>query len=242
MKPAPLTPVAAAIRRKGYKLDARPLVPNLFGIRSHAVRLHAPGLLDEDPIDPFASITNRWDDYIGVTYFDGVLWREFMFVGTTDPGNLAGPDQRGTAVMKPGQYVDAYALGKHRGYPAIVNWGLTAPEYWRVNRTALHGVHASGEGNEYIGLNIHRANRDGDNPPTDVGPYSAGCQVIKDYDDWTWFLDKVTALQNYAEHTHARDYMTYTLLMLGDVTEVPEPQGHQLRGDGTISLIPEEDE
>jgi hypothetical protein len=109
MKRAPLPPVVAAMYRLGHHVDARPLVPNLVGIRAVRARLD----LDKD-VDPFESLTDRFDDYVGLVFHDGIMWREFLFRGTTDPGNLAVPGQRGTAVMQPGQYVDAYMLGDHR--------------------------------------------------------------------------------------------------------------------------------
>jgi hypothetical protein len=221
MKRAPLPPVVAAMYRLGHHVDARPLVPNLVGIRAVRARLD----LDKD-VDPFESLTDRFDDYVGLVFHDGIMWREFLFRGTTDPGKLALPGERGTAVMKPGQYVGAYMLGKHRGYPALVNWGVTAPAYWRVvdkdGKPELVG-----EGEEYIGLNIHRANRDGDNPPTLVGPFSAGCQVIQDHDDWEWFIEKVASLASYAAMAHDLDYLTYTLLYTTDITDPPEPQEAQ---------------
>lgn len=221
MKRAPLPPVVAAMYRLGHHVDARPLVPNLVGIRAMRARLD----LDKD-VDPFESLTDRFDDYVGLVFHDGIMWREFLFRGTTDPGNLAVPGQRGTAVMQPGQYVDAYMLGEHRGYPALVNWGITAPAYWRVvDRDGK--VEKVGEGDEYIGLNIHRSNRDGDKPPQAVGPYSAGCQVIQDHDDWRWFIGKVTTLAGYTSMAYSQEMFTYTLLLSTDITDPPSPQEDQ---------------
>lgn len=209
------------MERLGHRLDRRELVPNLVGLRAVRSRLDL-----DVPVDPFESVNNTFDDYIGLVFFDGRMWREFLFRGTTDPGKLALPGERGTAVMKPGQYPAAYAVGKHRGYPALVNWGMTAPAYWRIVDNAGE-PELVGEGNEYIGLNIHRASRDGDNPPTLVGPFSAGCQVIQDYDDWTWFIEKVTTLAAYAAMAHDVDYLTYTLMLTTDVTDPPLPQEAQ---------------
>jgi hypothetical protein len=237
MRPAPLGPVGKAMRRLGYALDSRQLVPNLVGIRGEMVALTH----DFDKPQPFAGVTNKWDDYVGVVYHDGTMWHEHLFTATCDPGNIA-TSGRGTAVMKPGQYVDAYKLGVHRKgtaseHDAIINWGLTAPDYWRISR---HGasLEVDGQGSEYIGLNIHRARAPAIPVPESVGPFSAGCQVIKEGTDWEWFITKVTTLAQHADRVHNQDYMTYTLLMLRDVTDCPEPQ---LRQDGaTISLIPED--
>jgi hypothetical protein len=224
--PSDLTmgPVARAIRRK-YRLDCGLMVPNLVGIRSLFV---GEGPLRTDEYDPFASQTGQWDDYIGVVWFDGNIWHEHLFAGTTDPGKVAASEnERGTAVMKPGQYVDAYALGNHRGYPAIVNWGKVAPDYWRVRRVPGEPPTVVAENDEYIGLNIHRARAKDKPAPEEVGPYSAGCQVIREYRDWDYFYSLVKELFTYAQAIHGVQYMTYTLLTTHDVTDTSQPQGAQ---------------
>jgi len=212
-------PVARAIRRR-HILDERVLVPNLVGVRSMVT--------SANPDDPFASQTGRWDDYIGVVWNDGIIWHEHLFCGTTDPGRVTNrPGERGTAVMKPGQYVRAYKPGLHRGSPALVNWGLCAPSYWRVRRVPGETPAVVAHGDEYIGLNIHRARGEGEPVPVEVGPYSAGCQVIKDHDDWEQFFERVLDLYEKARDLHDMKYMTYTLILTTDVAHTPRPQGEQ---------------
>ena len=210
---------ALAYLRRGYKFNAEG-APNLYGIRGR------------NPFNPitgdwppeFASQTNEWDDRIGVFWYDGKYWHDHHYAATTDPGDNHAeydPNQRGVAVMKPGQYVDAYTLGKHRGHPAIVNWGLCAPDYWRIVKDLTGAPFVAAEGREYIGLNIHRSRLAGEAPDS-VGPYSKGCQVIQLPLDYDLYLAKVRYLAGLANC----DYLTYTLLTEGDVFPADAPQAN----------------
>tara|TARA_R110002096_G_scaffold44279_2_gene119014 strand:+ start:150 stop:824 length:675 start_codon:yes stop_codon:yes gene_type:complete len=205
-----------AYKRLGYTFNHRKNVPHVFGIR--ATPKADPHPLAAPPVD-----FGKWDDRIGVAWFDGTYWRQHMFRGTTDPGRIARTGQRGTAVMKPGQYHDAYQVGKHRGSPALVNWGTAAPRYWRVVADEQGCTSVSGEGSEYIGLNIHQGSQS-DTPPEEVGPWSRGCQVIQDYEDWQYFLKEVKRLTKYASTHHGLDYITYTLLLEREVLDQPAGQ------------------
>lgn len=111
-------------------------------------------------------------------------WRMLFYTQTTVSGlaGLKSPmNPRGTAVLKPGQYVDAYTLGFHKGkpdHPALIQCQNVT--VWRDDdRDWLPE-----EGMEDIGMfgiNIHRAN------PTTVtnyiGKHSYGCQVAKNVED-----------------------------------------------------------
>lgn len=207
-----------AYRRMGYKWNAEG-APNLYGIRGRSPFYDPSGSSPPS----FQSQSDLWDDRIGVFWFDGKYWHDLMFEATTDPGDNHkeyDPGQRGVSVMKPGQYVDAYILGQHRGYDAIVNWGMDAPDYWRiVKEDGVPTVVA--EGNEYIGLNIHRARASGE-APENVGPFSKGCQVIRHTDEWDRYLNEVTDLAYLA----SCEYLTYTLLTEEQVFPKDLPQLH----------------
>src|ERR1043166_5096729 len=69
--------------------------------------------------------SNKFDDFLHVFFRDAKLkWQHFKFAVTTDPGTywLKNPSQvNGTAILKPGQYIDAYSIGLHKGqYKALV--------------------------------------------------------------------------------------------------------------------------
>lgn len=211
------TPLAIqAMYRLGYEVNTEPFGGlNVFGIRS------APDEVDERDVW-LRTTLGHWDDRIGVAWWDGKYWRQLLLTGTTDPGRITRKGQRGTAVMKPGQYVDAYQLGAHRGHPALVNWGKCAPDYWRVVADDVGNITTDSEGSEYIGLNIHRGSTSS-TPPEEVGPWSRGCQVIQDIADWDYFYTQVERLAIAGSKT----FITYTLLTEAQVLDVPEVQGGQ---------------
>ena len=67
-----------------------------------------------------ANIPNEFDDLVGVVEGEKVSW----YTATTNPGthwlkNLMNP--KGTALLKPGQWVDSWKVGMHQGkYEALV--------------------------------------------------------------------------------------------------------------------------
>lgn len=100
---------------------------------------------------------------------------------TTDPGSfwLMHPENPlGTAVLKPGQYVDCWASGLHQNkaaHPALVQVGKVT-----VYRDADHDNVAEEQGKEdtgLFGINIHRSNATGKTMV--IYNWSAGCQVFQ---------------------------------------------------------------
>ena len=97
----------AILRHKKYQLFTRPYELNIVGMRGNSTE------------------PNRFDDEIHVFYKVSPLkWNYHVYKATTDPGTfwLRNPMQeQGTAILAQGQYVNAYALGLHRGqYEALV--------------------------------------------------------------------------------------------------------------------------
>lgn len=179
------------LNRKGYKLYTRPYELNIVGLRANS------------------KVPNRFDDQIHVFYKSGpVQWEYHVFNATTDPGTywLKNPlMEKGTAILAEGQYINAYALGLHRGqYKALVEVGpvTVIRDY---NRDAVldffNGSHDKG----YHGINIHHASVSGTTKYVDK--YSAGCQVFENIDDFNRFIALC--------EKHSRSYgnrFTYTLL------------------------------
>lgn len=125
-------------------------------------------------------------DWISVYKFLNDTWLTFQWPATTVPGLswLRRPMVRkGTAVLVPGQYRYAYALGRHKGVPALVQI-----EPVRVYRDGdLDDVFdldpdTIEQGN--FGINIHRASA----MAKVIGSWSAGCQVFKSNADFEEFL------------------------------------------------------
>lgn len=121
--------------------------------------------------------------------------------GTVDPGsyyinNPMNPD--GCAVMKYGHYKDSYCVGKHKGYDALVQckpidfYRITKVKFSLDNKDVPRGkwkiiVKGAELYNQLIGANQHRANPN--TVSTDVGQWSAGCQVTNQPKEYKVFID-----------------------------------------------------
>ena len=121
-----------------------------------------------------ANEKNKFDDSLYLV--NGPIM--FRYTCTTNPGtywlkNLLNP--KGTAVLKPGQYVDSWKLGLHQGkYEALVQ-----AKPITVYRDADKDDLAEEDGKEdtgMFGINIHHANASAIS--SFIDKWSAGCQVL----------------------------------------------------------------
>ena len=161
----------ATLRNKGYVLYDKPYQLNIVGVR-------------KDSTEP-----NKFDDLIYVFYKnDKGDWEGKYFTATTDPGTyyLKNPlSNLGTAILKQGQYIDSYAIGKHKGqYDALVQVKpvTVIRDY---DRNAILDFNNGREEKGLFGINIHKAGRDS----KDVNTWSAGCQVFQKSDDFNTFMN-----------------------------------------------------
>ena len=147
-----------------------------------------------------ANEKNKFDDQIYL--INGPLQQ--IFSCTTNPGthwlkNLLNP--KGTAVLKPGQYVDTWKLGLHQGkYEALVQRKPVT-----VYRDGDKDDTAEEQGKEdtgLFGINIHRANPSAISSIIDK--WSAGCQVLNNPKEFSILIE--TCKQS------KKDAFTYTLL------------------------------
>ena len=142
-------------------------------------------------------------------------WNFRHFKGTTDPGlhyRKNKMNAKGTAILKEGQYPDAYKIGLHRGYQALEQCG---------NLTVIRDDNGDGvlnfnaplvETGKHFKINIHRSNKHTES--TQVDKWSAGCQVFAKRKEWDEFM----AICNTAQaRNHER--FTYTLLHINDIME-----------------------
>jgi hypothetical protein len=191
--------IEAAVKGKGYAwFDSnKDYDVNIVGVRNMAT-----GRL----------ITNRFDDWLTVSYKVQGIWQFDIYRCTVDPGIRHSVQQllnpRGVARLVPGQYRGAYQIGLHQGkYSALVQ---RAPvRVWRdANRDMNFDEHTIDEG--MFGINIHRASATGTS--TLVDGWSAGCTVIAGINDFTKFMRTMN---------HARDMFsnrfTYTLIQSTDI-------------------------
>jgi len=149
----------------GFDFSVAPFKLNILGIRAKT------------------SIADAFDDEIHVFWRDdGGRWQHRNYPATTDPGTfwLKNPIMpRGTAILKSGQYVGAYRMGKHRGrYNALVQQGGPVTVIRDYNRDSVLDWHNGSEETGFFGINIHRAERVG--TTYGIDRHSAGCQVFQD--------------------------------------------------------------
>jgi hypothetical protein len=174
-----------SMRRLGYTVldDGR---WNIVGIRANT------------------DVPNSFDDEIHIIrkLNDGT-WENHYYQITTDPGlyYLNNPmNVKGTGIMAPGQYKDAYGWGHHKGqYEALTQQGPVSA-YRDSNRDNKIDYNISSIQTGMYGMNIHKA---GDSS-TSVDKWSAGCQVFKRSSDFSDFKSKLK--------TTGQKKFTYTLM------------------------------
>ena len=161
------------LKSKGYRLYDDPYQINVVAYRSKHVR------------------SNRFDDEIHVFYRDDQRqWHYHIFAATTDPGQywLDNPmHPQGTAFLKKGQYLDAYAVGYHRGqYQALVQTKPVTVIRDYDRKGLFHWFESGKEDTGNFGINVHRASGTGTTKAIDH--HSAGCLVFSRAEDFTHFM------------------------------------------------------
>lgn len=156
----------------------------------------------------FQLIGIRTKDYITNTFCDSFILynggQVHRFQGTTRPGtyyllHLLNPN--GAAVLKPGQYIDTWTLGMHRG--DHLAWKQYKPVivYRDGDLDSIpEEIGIEDKGN--FGIDIHRANAFKMSKLVDK--YSAGCQVFADPEKFSIFVKLSEASK--------QTFFTYTLL------------------------------
>ena len=164
--------IKAILKQNGYTLYTEPYRLNIVGLRNDSI------------------IPNRFDDEIHVFYTkqDG-SWNYHIWPATTDPGTfwLNNPSyEQGTAILAQGQYLDSYAIGKHKGlYDSLIqNRPVTVIRDY--DRDALLDFYNGERQTGNFGINIHRAESSGSTKL--INKYSAGCQVFQDAHDFEQFM------------------------------------------------------
>lgn len=147
-----------------------------------------------------ADAVNKFDDLIGLIENDTVTW----FTGTTNPGthwlkNLLNP--KGTALLKPNQYIDTWKLDLHQGKYLALCQRKPVTVYRDSDKDDFAEETAIVE-TGLFGINIHRANPNLVSQL--IGQYSAGCQVLNDPKDFEYLIKR-------CQESKQKDF-TYTLL------------------------------
>ena len=193
------------VEGKGYKYftddNNKSYDVNIIGIRNDETK---------------GRVTNAFDDTMTISYKneDGE-WQYHEFNCTTDPGthwveNIL--NDRGVAILKPGQYRGSHKLRLHQGKYLALGQKKHMKIYRDANLDGQYDLIEESVKDELIGINIHRATSRAGNKSTRVDKWSAGCQVIADNDDWHEFLDICQS----AREIHGNSF-SYTLLNSKDI-------------------------
>ena len=173
----------------GYQLFTAEHQLNIIGIRAHEKKV------------------NLFNDRIVLFYDDNF----HIFKASTKPGkywlnNLI--NKKGTAILKPGQYKNAYILGLHKNkYLALVQRGAEVVVYRDKDLDNEFDMKDATVETGYFGINIHRASKF--HLSELVGKWSAGCQVIQSKDDFNLLIQ---IAQKYKDFQPKPGFFTYTLL------------------------------
>lgn len=160
-----------ALSRRGYRILSRPFELNIVGVRANI------------------NVPNAFDDTIYVFFSTGSGWQLLNYPATTDPGMqyLKQPiNNAGTAILKPGQYLDCYATGLHRGLYSALIQQKPVTVIRDFNKDGKLDFQSGTEQTGMFGINIHRAESAG--TAKFVAGHSAGCQVFANAADFSAFM------------------------------------------------------
>lgn len=211
-----LTDIIKSAERLGYTIDKRPNKLNIIGVRNSK-----------------ATSQDKFDDLLAYFIYDnnGKLVGRVVS-GTTDPSTsfLKSPiNLKGAAILKSGQYKDAYQLGLHRNkYEALVQ--RKPVEVIRDNdRNALINYLAPTQTGLY-GINIHKSTK-GKNNEDIIGLDSAGCQVFRNIRDF----EDMMQLARISKNKYGNNF-TYTLLDDRDLLKFANTTILLVAGIGLVGL------
>jgi len=169
IEPKSIRALIATLNSKGYEIYTKPNQLNIVGVRNNSTE------------------PNKFDDFIYVFWKNKDLkWEGKYFNLTTDPGTyfLKNPlSKLGASILKQGQYVDSYAIDKHRGKYDALTQKKPVTVIRDYDRNAILDFNNGREETGLFGINIHKAGVDS----SDVDKWSAGCQVFQktaDFDDF----------------------------------------------------------
>lgn len=178
-----------ALKGKKYIIYTRPYELNIVGVRS---KNNVAGKFDDKLFVFWKNNKNKWE---GKSYNI-----------TTDPATyfLENPlSNLGSAILKEGQWKDAYGIGLHRNsYEALVQ-KKPVIVYRDYNRDAILDWNNGREETGLFGINIHKAGLNTE----DIGKYSAGCsvfQIVLDFEEFMALARKHRQLYG--------NVFTYTLI------------------------------
>lgn len=161
------------------------------------------------------NIPDRFNDEMLVLFKVKGEWVLFNFPITTYPGVywLRSPmTKEGCAIMKEGQYSRAYQIGPHFNITALVQTGNKVKVYRDNSKDSTITLIEDSIIEGYFGINIHPV-MDRDN--NTIGQDSAGCQVLKNFEDFSILMSLVKK----ASSLYGNSF-TYTLINKEELCKV----------------------
>lgn len=160
-------------------------------------------------------VTNKFDDYMTVSYKVDGKWEYNCFGCTTDPGKHWVENimkESGVAILKPNQYRSTYQIGLHQGKYEALRQVKPVQVYRDNNLDVCYDLNEEDVEQGIFGINIHRATKYEGRTSTQIDKWSAGCQVIASNDDWQDFMDLCRQSRDIWGNS-----FTYTLIESDDI-------------------------
>ena len=193
--------IEKAVERKGYVwFEGGDYNLNIVGIRNS---------------ETGGKVTNKFDDWVTLSYSVGGQLKYEEFEATTDPGshwerNLLNKD--GVAILVPGQYRGSHTIGLHQGKYEALRQHKPLKVYRDKNKDGVYDFSEESIKEGIYGINIHRATSREGGKSVQIDKWSAGCQVIAANDDFKLFMELV----NKSAKLYGNSF-TYTLIESKDI-------------------------
>ena len=193
--------IKSAVRAKGYKwFENGDYNLNIVGVRNS---------------ETGNEVTNKFDDFITLSYKIGGEWSYHCFDATTDPGKHWVENimrEEGVAVLKENQYRGSHKIGLHQGKYEALRQQKPVQVYRDNNLDGNYDLLEENIQEGIFGINIHRATKWEGKKSTQIDKWSAGCQVIAANDDFRLFME----ICNKAKDTWGNSF-TYNLINSNDL-------------------------
>ena len=165
--------------------------------------------------DTEGKVTNKFDDWVTLSYSVNGEMMFHCFDATTDPGshwekNLLNKD--GVAILVPGQYRGSHTIGLHQGKYEALRQKSSLKVYRDKDKDGVYDFLEENIKEGIYGINIHRATSRVGGKSTQIDKWSAGCQVIAANADFKLFMEVV----NKSAKLYGNSF-TYTLIESKDI-------------------------
>ena len=160
-------------------------------------------------------VTNKFDDFVTLSYKVNEEWNYHCFDATTDPGKHWVENimrEEGVAILKENQYRGSHKIGLHQGKYEALRQQKPVQVYRDNDLDGNYDLLEENIQEGIFGINIHRATKWEGKKSTQIDKWSAGCQVIAANDDFRLFME----ICNKAKDTWSNSF-TYTLINTNDL-------------------------